>query len=149
MRRRFINSLFLTLISVFIATGAHALCVSVPEANLRSGPGIKYEKTWVVYKYMPFSKISQDGNWYKVKDVDGDIHWIYRKLVTDTYQCATVKIEKANVRTGPGTNYGINVMSPAKKYASFKITSSKGLWMQLVDEFDDTGWIHKNLLWIQ
>jgi SH3-like domain-containing protein len=67
--------------------------------------------------------------------------------VTDKYKCATVKIEKANVRTGPGTNYGINVISPAMKYTSFKIIGSKKGWMQLMDEYGDKGWIYEKLLW--
>lgn len=142
-----VRILLFILSTLFIVKAAHGLCVNVPEANLRSGPGTKHEKTWEVFKYMPFKKISQKGNWYKVKDVDGDIHWIYRKLVTDKYKCATVKIEKANVRTGPGTNYGINVISPAMKYTSFKIIGSKQGWMQLMDEYGETGWIYGKLLW--
>jgi SH3-like domain-containing protein len=125
-----------------------ALCVNVPEANLRSGPGTKYKKTWEVFKYMPFKKISQENNWYKVQDVDGDTHWIYSKLVTNKFDCAVVKKDKANVRSGPGTKYSKSPLSPALKYDSYKVVERKESWVKVMDEFGDKGWIFRKLLWI-
>ena len=138
------------IFSIFVLNDySYALCVNVPEANLRGGPGTKYEKTWEVFKYMPLSRLSKKGNWYKVKDVDGDIHWIYRKLVTDKFRCAVVKVDKANVRSGPGTRYSKKAMSPALKYDSFKVIKIKPSWVKVIDEFGDTGWIFRKLLWVQ
>lgn len=128
--------------------GAGALCVSVPEANLRGGPGTKYGKTWEVFKYMPFKRLSQKGNWYKVQDVDNDKHWIYRKLVTDRYDCAVVKVNKANVRSGPGTRFEKKYYSPSLKYDSYKVLKRKGEWVKVLDEFGEIGWIFRKLLWI-
>ncbi len=145
------NSLILLLVLfslIFFADLSYALCVSVPDANLRSGPGTKYKKTWEVFKYMPFKKLSKKGNWYRVQDIDGDIHWIYRKLITDKFQCAAVKVEKANIRTGPGTNYSKNALSPSLKYDSYKVLQIKSSWVNVVDEFGDKGWISRKLLWI-
>jgi len=127
---------------------ADALCVTVPEANLRSGPGTQYERTWEVFKYMPFKKLSQKGDWYKVQDVDGDKHWIYRKLVRDKFDCAVVKADKANIRKGPGVRYQKKHFSPALKYAAFKVLKRKGDWVKVLDEFGDSGWIFRKLLWI-
>ncbi len=128
---------------------AYSLCVKTSDANLRSGPGTQYKKTWEVFKYMPLKKIGSKGNWYKVKDVDGDTHWVYRTLVTDKYRCAVVKIKKANVRNGPGTKYKKNILSPALKFYSFKVIGKKQSWVKVMDEYEDKGWIHRNLLWIQ
>jgi SH3-like domain-containing protein len=125
------------------------MCVNVAEANLRRGPGTKYEKSWEVFKYMPFNKVSKKGNWYKVKDVDGDVHWVYTKLVTEKFKCAVVKVNKANIRSGPGTKNSIVALSPALKYDSFKVIKTKDSWVKVVDEFGDTGWIFKKLLWLQ
>jgi SH3-like domain-containing protein len=133
----------------FIVTGnASALCVKVPEANLRSGPGSGYERTWAVFKYMPFKKIKKKGSWYQVKDFEGDSHWIYQKLVTDKFDCAVVKVEKANARTGPGTQYKKSSLSPSIQYDSFKVLKRKGKWVKVLDEFGETGWIFRKLLWI-
>ena len=127
---------------------SYALCVSVPEANLRSGPGLKNKKTWEVFKYMPFKKVSAKGDWYKVKDVDGDNHWIHKKLVTEKYKCAVVKVDRANVRRGAGLNYSKSALSPALKYDSFRVMSIKSKWVNVKDEFGDKGWIFRKLLWV-
>lgn len=134
---------------IFIMSGyAKALCVKTPAANLRSGPGTKYEKTWEVFKYMPFKKLRKKGNWYKIRDFEGDIHWIYRNLVTDKFKCAVIKIDKANIRTGPGKRYANAVMSPGLMYHSFKVLKKSGSWVKVIDEFGDSGWIFRKLLWI-
>jgi len=136
-------------LAVFVAGEASALCVKVPEANLRSGPGTNHKKTWQVFKYMPLEKISAKGDWYKVRDVDGDVHWIFSRLVTDGFKCAVVKVDEANIRTGPGTNHPKTDMSPALRYYSYRVLKIDGKWVQLKDEYDNTAWIYRNLLWIQ
>lgn len=138
----------LTLI-LSLNSDAHALCVNVSEANLRSGPGTQYEKTWEVFRFMPFKKITQNGSWYKVKDVDGDVHWIYKKLLTGRFKCAVVKKNDINVRNGPGSHFSKTAFSPALKYDSFKIIKTKNSWINVIDEFGNKGWISKQLLWIQ
>jgi SH3-like domain-containing protein len=147
--KKFLAYFILFSLIVLFNDNAYALCVKTSDANLRSGPGTKHKKTWEVFKYMPLKKIGSQGNWYKVKDVDGDIHWVYHTLVTDKYKCAVVKIKKANVRSGPGTNYKINILSPALKYYSFKVIDTKQSWVNVMDEYNDKGWIHRNLLWVQ
>lgn len=142
------------IISFFIAVSsadADALCVNVSKANLRAGPSTKYEKVWEVYKYMPFKKVgvSLSGDWYAVQDVDGDVSWIYKKLVTGKYHCAVVKTEEVNIRTGPGTNYKKTSSSPAKQYYSFRILKRRNAWVKVKDEWGEVGWIYTNFLWIK
>ncbi|RMG67482.1 MAG: hypothetical protein D6710_11350, partial [Nitrospirae bacterium] len=91
----------LSLIAAFLLISinyAGALCVISSEANLRSGPGTNYDKVLQVFKYMPLKKLESKGDWIKVKDVDGDVYWIYGKLVSNKIRCAVVKVDKANVR---------------------------------------------------
>ncbi|UCH80907.1 MAG: hypothetical protein JSW20_14395 [Nitrospiraceae bacterium] len=146
---KYVLFLITVLLTLCFSNYSHALCVNVAEANLRSGAGTKFEKTWEVFKYMPFDKITKKGNWYQVKDVDGDVHWIYEKLVTSKIKCAVVKVDKANVRKGPGEKYGKTSMSPALKYDSFKVIKTQSPWVNVIDEFGDSGWIFRKLLWIQ
>ncbi len=138
----------LLFLTVVVSRDANALCVEVPEANLRSGPGTGYQKTWEVFKYMPFKKINKKGNWYKVQDVDGDRHWIYKKLVTDNFDCAVVKVNKANIRSGPGMHFKKKDFSPSLQYDSYKVLKRIGKWVEVVDEFGNKGWIFRKLLWI-
>ncbi len=139
---------------LFIAgnySDAGALCVNVQNANIRVGPGTNYDKIWEVYKYMPFKKVgvSTSGEWYAVQDVDGDVNWIHKKLVTSKYKCAVVKSEEVNIRTGPGTKYQKNSTGPAKKYYSFKILKQQGSWVKVKDDLGVTGWINTDYLWIK
>ncbi|MEW6678328.1 MAG: SH3 domain-containing protein [Pseudomonadota bacterium] len=127
---------------------ASPVCVSVPEANLRQGPGTQFEKSWEVFKYMPFRQVGQQGDWLQVEDLDGDKHWIYRPLVSDGIKCAVVKSKEANVRNGPGTQHAKSALSPVERYYSFRITSQKGDWVQVEDEVFNAGWVHKSLLWM-
>lgn len=127
---------------------AGALCVTASEANLRGGPGTKYERTWQVFKYMPLEKLNRKGSWYKIRDVDGDTHWIYGKLVTDKFKCAVVNVPEANIRSGPGTSHEKTAASPALRYYSFKVLDTQGDWVQVKDEYGITGWIFRKLLWI-
>ena len=145
---KFTFSLIFILL-ICLSNSAHALCVNTSDASLRSGPGTKYKITWEVFKFMPFKKIGQKGNWYKIKDLDGDVHWIYKKMVTKSFKCAAVKKDKINIRSGPGTKYTAAGLHQAMKYDSYKIIRTKGLWVKVEDEFGSTGWIYKNLLWIQ
>lgn len=139
------------LFALFVVSPAYAVCVSVPKANVRIGPGTWYEKMWDIYKYTPLQKIgvSLSGDWYAVRDVDGDIVWIDKKNVTDKYRCAVVKKDKVNVRKGPGTSKSLSSLSPAVHYDSFKIMEKRGEWVKVKDEKGDIGWIDKSYLWIQ
>ncbi|MEF9427564.1 MAG: SH3 domain-containing protein [Candidatus Mariimomonas ferrooxydans] len=85
----------------------------------------------------------------EVQGVDGDMHWIYSKLVTGKIKCASVKVDRANIRNGPGTKFRKNEFSPAIKYDSFKVTKRKKSWVRVIDEFGNSGWIFRKLLWIQ
>jgi SH3-like domain-containing protein len=149
MQMKVIAAAALCSAALITAGQASAWCIKVPEANLRQGPGTNFEKSWEVFKYMPLQKIGQKGSWYQVKDLDGDEHWVYSNLITNGMRCAVVKTDKANVRTGPGTNYEKSPLSPVDKYYSFKVIDTKGDWVKVEDEVFNEGWVFKRLLWIQ
>jgi SH3-like domain-containing protein len=140
------------ILSVIVLMPVHAsaLCVKVSTANLRSGPGTEYDQMWQVYKYMPLKKVgtSVSGDWFAVEDVDGDVTWIHKSLVTRKYKCATVKSKIVNVRTGPGTKYKKKFSEPAQQYESFKVLQIKRPWVKVQDTWGNVGWIHKSYLWI-
>jgi SH3-like domain-containing protein len=144
----------LTPIALFCAAlglsgSASALCVKVPEANLRQGPGTQYGKTWTVYKYMPFKKAGHQGDWLKVKDVDGETHRVYSRLVSEDMHCAVVKVSEANARSGPGTEFPQQAWSPVEKYYAFEVLEKKDSWVKVRDEVLNEGWVANWLLWMQ
>ncbi len=148
--KKYFLILFLILLPalLFLQSNAEALCISNKKANLRQGPGTHYEKLWQVFKYMPFKEMKKKGNWYRVKDVDGDIYWVHRKLITKKYQCAVIKNNKTNLRKGPGTKYDLISWSPVDKYFSMKVLLIKGRWVRIEDGVGDKGWVSRSLIWI-
>ena len=147
---KYILVLTITLIIVFsFSYPAHALCVNVKQANLRSDPGIEYKKSGIAFKYMPLKELRRDSKWYKVQNAAGDIHWIYEKLVTDKIKCAVVRASFANIHNGPGKNYTTTYKSPAMKNKTFQVLKETGSWVKVKDKFNNTGWILRKLLWIE
>lgn len=134
---------------LMLTTDAAALCVTSPEANLRSGPGTRYKKTWMVYQFMPLQRIGRKGVWYKVKDVDGDRYWVHKSLVSAAIRCAVIRASTANVRTGPGTHHAQTKWSPVGSYYSMKIIGNTGRWLKVRDEVGNSGWVAKSLVWQQ
>lgn len=128
---------------------AEALCISNKTANLRQGPGTHYEKLWQVFKYMPLKELKRKGQWYRVQDVDRDIYWVHKKLITKKYKCAVIKQNQTNLRNGPGTNHKQLSWSPVDKYFSLKVLEIKGQWVLVEDSAGDKGWVHRPLVWIR
>jgi SH3-like domain-containing protein len=149
--KKAIYLVFLVILLVQISCSAEALCVIAQKANIRSGPGTQYEVIWQVYKYMPLEKAgeSSPGGWFAVKDVDGDVNWISKNLVTNNFRCAVVKKTAVNVREKPGVRYGKTQWSPAEKYYSFRVLQRKGSWVKVKNEWGEIGWVHKDYLWIK
>lgn len=57
----------------------------------------------------------------------------------------SIKVPKANVRTGPGVNYMIKYQIQQKHYP-IKIIDSFANWRYFEDFNNETGWIHVSLL---
>jgi SH3-like domain-containing protein len=146
-----ILSCSIVIFSALVGGSAEALCVNVRQANVRTGPSTRFKIAWNVYRYEPFAKVgvSHSGNWYKVRDVDGDVNWISAGLATSGYRCAIVKSKTANIRTGPGLSHPEKFTEPATRYDTFRVLGKKGGWVRVQDEYGDTGWIYRKLLWIQ
>ena len=134
--------LFITLSNAAFA--AERLTVSVSDANIRSGPGTKYDIIWKVNKYYPIKVIKKVGSWFRFVDFEGDEGWIKSSLVRRIPAVITIK-ENCNIRTGPGTQYSIAFQ--AEKGVAFKILSRKGRWIHVQHADGDRGWIYNTLVW--
>ena len=47
---------------------AERVSVSVPVANIRSGPGTNYDILWEIEKYHPLNVIKKSGVWHYFQD---------------------------------------------------------------------------------
>ena len=126
------------------AAAAERYAVSARLANIRSGPGTKYEKLWQVWKYYPVRVLNKKGSWYYFKDFEGDEGWIHKSLLLKMNTVISIK-KNCNIRSGPSTKH--NVQFTVTDGISFKVLNRKGSWIQVEHADGDQGWIHKSLVW--
>lgn len=140
---------FATLICFlfFLYPHAQALCVKASNANLRKGPGSKHPVSWQVGKFTPLLELQYKNGWYKVRDMDGEIHWIYKSLVTKSYQCMMVKVSMAALRKGPGLDQAYAELPSVGRYYSFRRVGFEPPWYGVEDDAGGRYWIHENLVW--
>jgi SH3-like domain-containing protein len=137
--------IILLLILGFHATAfAERLAVSAPVANIRSGPGTRYEVMWKVQRYFPIIVIEKSGEWYHFKDFEGDTGWVHKSLVAKIPSVITQN-DACNIRSGPGTSYPI--LFTVEKGIPFKVLKREGSWIHIEHSDGDQGWIHKSLVW--
>ena len=139
-------ALLLSFILVFSGSVALAqrLAIKSNVANIRSGPGKKYDILWQVEKFHPIQVIEKNGKWYRFRDFEGDEGWIHVSLVGEIPAVST-KSERNNVRSGPGTGYKIRFT--VEKGIPFRVLQRKGKWVYVRHADGDKGWIHSSLLW--
>ncbi len=145
--RIFVLNIAVFLILSVMTTGvclAERMAVSVPTANIRLGPGEKYDIIWKVEKYYPIDVIKVAGKWCRFRDFEGDEGWIFKKLLNKTNTVITYK-KKCNVRSGPGTQF--KIAFTVAKGIPFKVLKRKDEWLQIKHADGDQGWIFKSLVW--
>lgn len=116
---------------------------------MRTGPGKEYGIKWDYGKGFPFIIIGNNGNWYKIKDFENDVGWIYKPLTNKTPHMI-VKANRGtgkqiNIRSGPGTNY--KTVARAYYGVVFKTIDKKNGWVKVEHDSGTTGWIKRTLLW--
>ena len=141
--------IFTLILLLVMASPAMALCIKNEKANLRTGPGTKYEKLWQVFQYMPFKLLGTKGDWKQLQDVDGDKYWVHAPLTTQKYKSAVIKNKQTNLREGPGTQYPKVSWAPVDKYFSMKVLKIADNWVHIEDASGDKAWIYRPLVWIQ
>lgn len=120
------------------------LTVTAGIANMRSGPGTKYDVLWQVEQYHPVIVVEKKGKWYKIKDFENDVAWLHESLLGKVNGVITIK-DKCNVRSRPNTKSP--VLFTVERGVPFKVLSRKGNWIKIEHADGDVGWIYKTLVW--
>jgi SH3-like domain-containing protein len=139
-------SFLIVVLLVFYGSVAFAqrLAIKADVANIRSGPGQKYDILWQVEKFHPIWVINKNGKWYHFRDFEGDEGWIHTSLVGEIPAVIT-KSDKCNVRSGPGTGYKIKFT--VEKGIPFRVLKRQKKWLYVRHADGDKGWVHSSLLW--
>ncbi len=127
-----------------IAAAQERLSVKSGIANMRSGPGKKYDVLWQAEKYYPVIITLKEGDWYKIKDFENDIAWVHKSLL-EKADCVITKKDKCNVRS-KGSMKG-SVVFTVDKGVPFKVLQKTGNWIKIKHADGDIGWIYNTLVW--
>jgi SH3-like domain-containing protein len=147
-RRRGVDARRLAPLAVLLLVGltaqAQELCVKVNKANLRSGPGDSYRVTWEAPRNMPLLQVGRQGDWLKVQDLDGDIHWVAQALVTADFRCVAVSAEKTQLRSSPSAKAAST--ATVARYSAFRRAEAKAEWVQ-VEFRGKSAWVSGKAVW--
>lgn len=135
---------FFLLLAFASAASAERLTVAVSVANIRSGPGENYDILWSVEKYHPLNVFQKSGQWYHVRDFEGDEGWIHKSLLQNISSVITTK-ENCNIRSGPDSHFEISFT--VEKGVPFKVLKREGSWIYIQHADGDKGWIYESLVW--
>lgn len=137
---------------ILVANSSYGLCVSSYQARLRSEPNSSARVTWVVGKYMPLVELDRRGGWVKVRDLDGESHWISGSEVTSREKCVVVKARRAALRKGPSTRQGLAEIQAVDRYTAFRrvdgeLEDEPDSWYWVEDEAGKRFWIPTAVVW--
>ena len=141
--------LFLMAMAPGKAAAITMISVAGEKVNMRKGPSTKYDVKWELGKGFPLRLIGSQGNWYKVADFEGDVGWVYKKLVNRVPHLI-VKVnsnsrKRVNIRSGPGTKY--KIVGKAEYGVVFKTLKRGDGWVKVQHEQGLSGWVKRSLLW--
>ena len=141
--------IIITILTVLMIVSGSVLAqqrvtVTASIANMRSGPGTKYDVLWQVEQYHPVVIVKKKGNWYKIKDFEKDVAWIHKSLLGKVQGVITIK-EKCNVRAKATAKSA--VLFTVEKGVPFKVLEKNGNWLKIEHTDGDVGWIYKTLVW--
>ncbi|MFO7929927.1 MAG: SH3 domain-containing protein [Thermodesulfobacteriota bacterium] len=134
----------LILAGASAASAQEKMAVSADVANIRSGPGTKYERIMQLERNTPVKVLDSEDDWYFFEDFEGIKGWIHKDLLDDSDTLITKK-GLINIREGPGTDN--DVAFQAEKGVPFKILEKKGDWIHIEHADGEKGWIHRALVW--
>ena len=137
-------TLLFVMTTCVAARGAEYESVKNDGVNIRAGASDKDEILWEVFKDFPLQVLQRQGTWTQIKDFEGDTGWISSTLLAKK-QTVIVKVQIANLRSGPGQNY--DPVATVKSGVVFDLIKREGDWLQLRHADGTEGWIFSTLVW--
>lgn len=113
------------------------------EANIRTGPGVRYPIKWVIVKEdIPVEIIAEYEDWRKIRDIAQDEGWIHKAMLSGT-RTAIVKGNKKHIYVE--ANDKSKTIAIANKGTHLKVASCDGFFCEVKAKKVD-GFIHQDNL---
>ena len=119
--------------------------IKADEANVRTGPSVRYPIQWVYKKpNWPIKVTATFEMWRKISDIDGEAGWIHESLLSGR-RYAMGKGESAQeVYQLPIKTAAVVMIMEGNAIA--RLLECKSGWCKISAE-DEKGWIQSSLLW--
>jgi len=147
----------------YLTAAFFLICASIAQAevrivnspgdgflNLRTGPGSSFAIITQMDHGTTVNTLEISGKWARVEHESGAVGWAFRKYMVP-YQAGPAKYYVfspndgfLNLRTGPGTNFG--VISRMYNGSWVEILERSGNWVRVYHEFGDEGWAYSKYL---
>lgn len=133
---------FLTVSTAF---AADYLSITTDNANVRTGPGLKYPVTMELFEGYPLKVEKKQGDWYKVVDFENDSGWVHGSIVKKSNTVIVNAKKSVNMRSGPTTKDAI--VADVERGVVLTRIAKEGNWTKVRHGSGTTGWIYNSLLW--
>jgi len=126
------------------------------RADVKYGPSIEYDAVQTVEKGTRLTLLLKRDDWYKVRTPHGNVGWIYKEFVVQTFatQEVGVSVEDAplyvitntdcNIRQGYGTNWP--KIAEVKKGTILVKIGQRDNWLRIRMPNQGIGWIREDLV---
>jgi N-acetylmuramoyl-L-alanine amidase len=124
-----ISLTWLTLLCLANTAWADTGVIKGSVVNIRSGPGTNHEIVGTIYEGTQVTISQKQGDWYKIS-VGNTSGWVASSLITAQSSAkVTVTGTTVNLRSGPGTNYG--VVGQVSKGDTLTLINTEGDWYKV------------------
>tara|TARA_B100001564_G_C20484131_1_gene598479 strand:+ start:290 stop:787 length:498 start_codon:yes stop_codon:yes gene_type:complete len=119
--------------------------IRVQEANVRTGPSIKYPIEWVYKrKTWPVKIVATFEDWRKIVDMHGEVGWIHNRLLSKQRHAVINSNGVQEVHRSPLDNSAVSFI--AENGVIGQLVKCQESWCQVqVDEHK--GWVKRKFLW--
>lgn len=120
--------------------------IKANEANVRTGPSIKYPIRWQYTKKRWPIKITEEfSNWRKFEDVDGEAGWIHVSLISKVKHVVFNKNNITDIYKKADLSSRV-VLKVQKNVIARLIKCDDNQWCKIKLD-NKTGWIKSNTVW--
>lgn len=114
------------------------------QVNVREHPSTRSATLWELGAGYPLQVRQRKGQWLRVRDFESTLGWVHAPL-TSKKPSMVVTAPRANLRSGPGTQYAR--VAQLEQHEVVYTLKKSGPWARVQREGGQKGWIARSLAW--
>ena len=119
--------------------------IKATEANIRTGPSVRYPVVWVYKKrWLPVEITAEFEQWRKIRDKDGDEGWVHESLLSGKRHVFIAGKEPAVIYRLPDPK--AHPMLKVAPGVMAELIECRDTWCK-IDVTETSGWVERSSLW--